>query len=166
MHKVSTQATPRKTQSHHTSNAVHQRRRSHHPAPLPARSWPATLHSTSLPRAQVIYISWLMQTSSLIYRFLPTACGAGTTISCTLSSGQSCKGNFSPKQASVVVTQAHGNCHVSLYPDNDQQGGVIQRLDTDTTGTCVFTSVCGVSKLRDLLQLDESVVGERIGQPF
>ncbi|PPQ93594.1 hypothetical protein CVT25_005474 [Psilocybe cyanescens] len=72
---------------------------------------------------------------------LGTSCGDGTTISCNLSPGQSCKGNFNPKQASIVVTHALGNCHVSLYPQNNQQGGVIQRLDTDTTGTCVFTSV-------------------------
>ncbi|KJA16898.1 hypothetical protein HYPSUDRAFT_206691 [Hypholoma sublateritium FD-334 SS-4] len=72
---------------------------------------------------------------------LGTPCGDGTTISCNLSPGQSCKGNFNPKQASIVVTQALGNCHVSLYPSNDQQGGVIQRLDTDTAGTCIFTSV-------------------------
>ncbi|KAF8873372.1 hypothetical protein CPB84DRAFT_1753298 [Gymnopilus junonius] len=69
------------------------------------------------------------------------ACGTGTTITCVLAPGQSCKGNFSPAQASVVVTTAHGNCHVSLYPQSNQGGGVSQRLDTDTTGTCVFTNV-------------------------
>ncbi|KDR69474.1 hypothetical protein GALMADRAFT_160467 [Galerina marginata CBS 339.88] len=72
---------------------------------------------------------------------LGTPCGHGTTISCAPSPGSPCKGNFNPKQASIVVTEAAGNCHVSLYPQNNQAGGVIQRLDTDTTGTCVFTSV-------------------------
>ncbi|KAF9535549.1 hypothetical protein CPB83DRAFT_901254 [Crepidotus variabilis] len=69
-----------------------------------------------------------------------TVCGHGTTITCTPSPGHPCKGNFNPKQASIVVTQAQGNCHVSLYPQNNQAGGVAQRLNTDTTGTCVFTS--------------------------
>ncbi|KAF8871058.1 hypothetical protein CPB84DRAFT_1754179 [Gymnopilus junonius] len=72
---------------------------------------------------------------------LGTSCGHGTTITCVLSPGQSCKGNFNPAQASIVVTEALGNCHVSLYTQPDQQGGVTQRLDTDTTGTCVFTNI-------------------------
>jgi len=68
------------------------------------------------------------------------ACGSGTTISCSPSPGNPCKGNFSPAQASVVVTRAAGNCHLNLYPQANQAGGVSQRLNTDTTGTCVFTS--------------------------
>ncbi|KJA16860.1 hypothetical protein HYPSUDRAFT_46895 [Hypholoma sublateritium FD-334 SS-4] len=96
----------------------------------------------SLAALTICTVASQVMASNVAFNVAPqgAACGSGTTISCTLSSGQSCKGNFSPKQASIVVTQAHGNCHVSLYPDNDQQGGVIQRLDTDTTGTCVFTS--------------------------
>ncbi|KAF8972066.1 hypothetical protein BDZ97DRAFT_1010231 [Flammula alnicola] len=68
------------------------------------------------------------------------ACGTGTTISCSPSTSSPCKGNFNPAQASIVVTEAAGNCHVSLYTEDNQAGGVVQRLDTDTTGTCVFTS--------------------------
>ncbi|KAF9526667.1 hypothetical protein CPB83DRAFT_455782 [Crepidotus variabilis] len=69
-------------------------------------------------------------------------CGAGTTITCSgLTSGHSCKGNFSPNQAKIVVTTAQGNCHVSLYPQANQGGGVAQRLNTDTSGTCVETNV-------------------------
>ena len=70
----------------------------------------------------------------------PTACGSGTTISCSPSPGNPCKGNFSPAQASIVVTKAAGNCHVSLYTESNQGGSATERLNTDTTGTCVFTS--------------------------
>ncbi|KAF8240482.1 hypothetical protein L208DRAFT_751115, partial [Tricholoma matsutake] len=69
-----------------------------------------------------------------------TACGSGMTISCNLSPGQSCSGNFNPIQASIIITEALGNCHVNLYPENNQQGGIVQSLDTDTTGTCIFTN--------------------------
>ncbi|KDR76835.1 hypothetical protein GALMADRAFT_156175 [Galerina marginata CBS 339.88] len=37
---------------------------------------------------------------------LGTSCGDGTTISCSPSPGSPCKGNFNPKQASIVVTKA------------------------------------------------------------
>ncbi|KDR72313.1 hypothetical protein GALMADRAFT_1343973 [Galerina marginata CBS 339.88] len=69
-------------------------------------------------------------------------CGHGTTITCSPIAGSVvCKNNFTPKQASIVVTHAQGNCHISLYPENNQHGGVIQRLNTDTTGTCIYTDV-------------------------
>ncbi|KAL0571629.1 hypothetical protein V5O48_010322 [Marasmius crinis-equi] len=80
--------------------------------------------------------------ANVVFNVAPAgaSCGSGTTITCfSPSPSNSCKGNFNPKQASIVVTQAQGNCHISLYPQANQQGGVIQRLNTDTTGTCVFT---------------------------
>ncbi|KAF8956759.1 hypothetical protein BDZ97DRAFT_1955759 [Flammula alnicola] len=42
------------------------------------------------------------------------ACGTGTTISCSPSTTSPCKGNFNPAQASIVVTEAAGNCHAAL----------------------------------------------------
>ncbi|KAF8875723.1 hypothetical protein CPB84DRAFT_1966705 [Gymnopilus junonius] len=69
------------------------------------------------------------------------ACGTGTTIFCSPSPGSPCTGNFEPAQASIVVTEAAGNCQVELFPEENQQGGVTESLDTDTTGTCVFTNV-------------------------
>ncbi|MCJ1316831.1 hypothetical protein MMC15_002152 [Xylographa vitiligo] len=65
------------------------------------------------------------------------SCGSGTTIYC---SGSGCKGNFSPAQDTIVITEAAGNCHVSLYTGENQSGTITERLDTDTTGTCVTTS--------------------------
>ncbi|KAF9523886.1 hypothetical protein CPB83DRAFT_886604 [Crepidotus variabilis] len=82
------------------------------------------------------------QTRTVAFNVAPAgaSCGSGTTIFCTTGSGGSCKGNFNPKQASIVVTQAAGNCHVSLYPQNNQAGGVVERLNTDTTGTATVYS--------------------------
>ncbi|MCJ1476759.1 hypothetical protein MMC13_005428 [Lambiella insularis] len=64
------------------------------------------------------------------------SCGSGTLI--TANPGN--KGNFSSGQATIVVTQAAGNCHVSLYTGSNQSGSITERLNTDTTGTCVTTS--------------------------
>ncbi|PPQ78253.1 hypothetical protein CVT25_011712 [Psilocybe cyanescens] len=97
----------------------------------------------SLVALGAVFASNQVMANNVAFNVAPvgTACGSGTTISCNLSPGKSCKGNLNPKQSSIVITQALGNCHVSLYPQNDQHGGVIQRLNTDSTGTCVFTSV-------------------------
>ncbi|KAF8899749.1 hypothetical protein CPB84DRAFT_1847538 [Gymnopilus junonius] len=46
-----------------------------------------------------------------------------------------------PAQASIVITETAGNCHVSLYPQANQQGGVTQRLNTDTGGICCGTTL-------------------------
>ncbi|KAL0567453.1 hypothetical protein V5O48_014540 [Marasmius crinis-equi] len=67
------------------------------------------------------------------------SCGSGATITCNSpSAGSPCKGNFSPKQASILVTQAQSGCHISLYPQNNQQGGVVARVSADQLATaCV-----------------------------
>ncbi|ORY14902.1 hypothetical protein BCR34DRAFT_585452 [Clohesyomyces aquaticus] len=62
------------------------------------------------------------------------ACGKGTTISVPDAGA---KGNFNPAQSTVVNLKVSGNCHISLYPQANQGGGVSQRLNTDTTGTCI-----------------------------
>ncbi|MCJ1439266.1 hypothetical protein MMC27_008658 [Xylographa pallens] len=62
------------------------------------------------------------------------SCGSGTSIYC---SGTGCKGNFSPGQSTIVVTEAAGNCHISLYTGSNQSGTITERLNTDTTGTCL-----------------------------
>ncbi|KDR67412.1 hypothetical protein GALMADRAFT_216491 [Galerina marginata CBS 339.88] len=72
---------------------------------------------------------------------LRTPCGEGTTIFCSPFPGSPCAGNFDPIQASIVVTEAAGNCHINLYALDNQAGNVVQVLNTDTTGTCVFTSI-------------------------
>ena len=88
--------------------------------------------------ADFLLMYFIFVSSNEFLRFV-SACGSGTTITCTLAPGQSCKGNFSPAQASIEIIIALSGCHVSLYPQSNQQGGVTERLDTGTAGICVFT---------------------------
>ncbi|KAF9526099.1 hypothetical protein CPB83DRAFT_498649 [Crepidotus variabilis] len=67
-------------------------------------------------------------------------CGRGTTITCTNpSSSAPCKGNFNPKQNVIHVTGFQSGCHISLYPANNQAGGVMQRVDAGTPASVCAT---------------------------
>ncbi|KAJ7617131.1 hypothetical protein FB45DRAFT_1034431 [Roridomyces roridus] len=65
-------------------------------------------------------------------------CVPGTAIGpCTQATinAHACKGNFSPGQRCLHVGETHPNCHISVYAQPNQQGGVVQRISTASEGT-------------------------------
>ncbi|ORY14907.1 hypothetical protein BCR34DRAFT_585455 [Clohesyomyces aquaticus] len=61
-------------------------------------------------------------------------CGRGSTI---FPSDAPAKGNFATIQNKIIPYKISKNCHISLYPKDNQQGGVSQRLTTEWVGYCM-----------------------------
>ncbi|KAK6992284.1 hypothetical protein R3P38DRAFT_2570464 [Favolaschia claudopus] len=59
-------------------------------------------------------------------------CVPGTVISCgqTAINTGNCKGDFTPGQRCVHIASTHPGCHISLFTEEGQQGGVEASLST------------------------------------
>ncbi|KAJ7207496.1 hypothetical protein GGX14DRAFT_396320 [Mycena pura] len=71
-----------------------------------------------------------------------TDCDPGTAISCSQDTitADACKGNFTPGQRCLHIAATHPDCHVSLYTEDNQQGGVQARLSTASGGSIIEAS--------------------------
>ncbi|KAJ6578394.1 hypothetical protein B0H19DRAFT_1253636 [Mycena capillaripes] len=64
--------------------------------------------------------------------FVVAPSNTSTAISCDQATidEDTCKGNFTPGQCCLHIATTHPNCHVAVYTEDNQQGGVVERLST------------------------------------